>query len=72
MVCGHLRQPGAPASPFQCPCANSTGMRHRAPSETPQAADNAVFRSLRDYARTSPIGMADPKRYAEVKGAMSN
>jgi len=47
-------------------------MRHRAPSETPQAADNAVFRSLRDYARTSPIGMADPKRYAEVKGAMSN
>lgn len=38
----------------------------------PAALDTPVVRRLQDYAASSPVGRADPDRYREVKGVMSN
>lgn len=39
---------------------------------TAQEVDSAVFRSVCEFAKSSPVGRADPDAYAEVKKVMSN
>ncbi|KAA0172054.1 hypothetical protein FNF28_00371 [Cafeteria roenbergensis] len=38
----------------------------------PAERESSVFRSLIEFAMSSPVGQADPQRYAEVKPMMSN